>query len=784
MRVLVPFRGKKIYTGIVISLHGDSPEGVAPKEILSVLDDTEILPNAQMDFWIWFSGYYMCNLGEVYRMVLPSSLKLESETYIKLKTGKEIDFAILDSYETYLIRALEVRSSASLREVEAFIPRKEVVKTINGLIDLEYIEIDEKVYEKYKPKEITYVRLKQGIFENNALSPIFEKLKKAPKQKELFLHILSLYSENPADPLAQSEVLEKGTFGHSHLKALIEKGIIESYVLEKDRLVYYKGHLEEKESLTDLQIQAKKQIDQAFLSGKNVLLHGVTGSGKTHVYFSKIEETLSRGETVLILLPEVSLVSNFIQRLEKKYGVQLGYYHQGLTDFERVEVWKKIKKNRFRLIIGTRIALFLPYTELGLIVVDEEHDYQYRPKEYRPYYNAKDAAIYLAEIYGAKVILSSATPSLESYYSCMSGKLSHVYLSERYNGVSLPKIELQSLVYASENKKMHGNFSEMLVRDMQKTLEEKKQIMILHNKRGYASVVECVSCGHVTYCPNCDVVMTFHKYKQEMKCHYCGHKAAKPVKCPKCHSERLSEKGVGVEQIYDEIVALFPMAEVERMDADTMRAKFSYEKLYEKLATKKTDILVGTQMITKGLDFDSIELVAVPKVDQMLYVQDFRAEEKLFQLLTQLAGRAGRTSGRGRMILQTYKVEHHLFRFMCSDKYKEVYKYFLEERKKFLYPPFTKLILLEIKHRKEDKTYRAASFLGSVLRKYLPEKCILGPEKSPIPRLNTYYQYQILLKFPKGKKYFVYKEKLYHVLNEFSEIKAYQSIKKFVYVDF
>ena len=784
MRVLVSFRGKKIYTGIVAEIHQNDPETFVPKEIISILDDSPILPLEQISFWSWISEYYMCNLGEIYRFAFPSSLKLESETYLKIKPNVKVDFENLDVNEMYLIQALEVRQLINVTEIEAFIPKKEIVKTIKSLIDLQYIEIDEKIAEKYRAKEIAYLRINDAELAGSSLPQILLSLKRSPKQQEMFLAILEKQTENPEKPIRKSEIFDDGNYSHAQLKSLIERNLVQEYFLQKDRLEAYQGDIEEIEKLTDEQFRAKKEIDEAFAEGKNVLLHGVTSSGKTHIYLEKIEDVVASEKNVLFLLPEISLTKQIVQRLEKKYGKQLGFYHQKLTDFERVEVWRRMKNNDIKILIGTRNALFLPFQNLGLIVIDEEHDSAYKPREVSPYFNAKDAAQILAKFYSANLILGSATPSVESYYLAKKEKLKYVLLAERFGNVKLPEFELINFKEEQDSKKIIGNFSLKLIDEIKKELEKKKQTMILHNRRGYANVVECETCGYVNYCSNCDVVMTYHKFSNEMKCHYCGQKASKPKTCPKCHSENLNERGVGVEQIHEEVSRLFPDSEVDRMDVDSMRKKFAYEKLYEKIEEGETDIIVGTQMISKGLDFDNIELVAIPRADSMLYVQDFRAEERAYQLITQVSGRAGRISGEGKVFIQTYNPHHSVFQLIKENHSEKIYQHFLEERKKFLYPPFVKLIMIELKHRKEDKVNRSAQFLGSVLRKYLPEDCILGPEKSPIGKLNLMYQYQILLKLPRGKRYSELKNLVLQSFEEFDEITAYQSIKKMIFVDF
>ena len=784
MRVLVSFRGKKIYTGIVFELHNHQPENFVPKDIINILDDFPILPKEQIWFWSWLSDYYMGNLGEIYRFSFPGSLKLESETYLKLKPNVAVDFENLDVNEMYLIQALEVRQLINLTEIEAFIPKKEIVKTINSLIDLQYIEIDEKIAEKYKAKEVAYLKINEEKVKNTHLPEILLTLKRSPKQQELFLLLLEKQTEHPEKAIKKSDALEEGNFAHAQLKSLVEKDLVQEYYLQKDRLESFEGETEDLEKLSDIQLQAKYEIDEAFKQNKNVLLHGVTSSGKTHLYLEKIEDAVAEEKNVLFLLPEISLTKQIVQRLEKKYGRQLGYYHQKLTDFERVEVWRRIKNNDIRILIGTRNALFLPYQNLGLIVVDEEHDSNYKPREISPFFNAKDAAQMLAKFYDAPIILGSATPSVESFYAAKKDKLKYVYLGERFGSVKIPEFELINFKEAQDTKKLAGSFSLHLIDEIQKELDHKKQTMILHNRRGYANVVECETCGYVNYCSNCDVVMTYHKFSNEMKCHYCGQKASKPRTCPKCYSENLNIRGVGVEQIHEEVSKIFPEAEVDRMDVDSMRRKFAYEKLYEKIEEGETDIIVGTQMISKGLDFDNIELVAIPKADSLLYVQDFRAEERAFQLITQVSGRAGRISGSGKVLIQTYNPQHAIFQLLKNNDTPMIYVHLLTERKKFFYPPFVKLIMIELKHRKEDKVNRASQFLGSILRKYLPEECILGPEKSPIGKLNLMYQYQLLLKLPRGKRYEEYKGLVTKSLVEFDEITAYHSIKKLIFVDF
>lgn len=783
MRVLVPFRGKKIYTGIISHIHQQQPEAFVAREIISMLDRTPIVPRQQLEFWQWLSDYYLCNIGEVYRFAFPSSLKLESETYLRLNAGVKPDYSDLDLNETHLLQALEVRQLLNLQEIVAFVPKKDLIKTISSLVDRQMILVDEKIAEKYRVKEVAYVKIEAEHLEGNQLANILTSLNRSPKQKELFLKILE-QQQSGNQPVKKSGLFEGATPAYSQLKALVSRGLVAEYFLEEDRLKNYSAPVEGIEQLSSVQQIALSEINEGFAEGKNVLLHGVTASGKTHLYLQKIEDTIAVGKNVLFLVPELSLSKQIISRLEKKFGKQLGFYHTKLSDFERVEVWRKVRNGEIRILVGTRSSLFLPFGNLGLMIVDEEHDSAYRPREVHPYFQARDAALVLAKVYGANVILGSATPSVEAWYSAARGKLKRVQLKERFGGAAIPEFEILDFGEAQKQKNTVGYFSTRAVGVITDTLASRKQVIVLHNRRGFSGVVECETCGYVAYCTNCDVVLTYHKSAHEMKCHYCGQRAAKPVSCPRCQSENLNERGVGTEQIQEQLGNIFPNHEVERMDVDSMRRKFAYEKLFDKIKSGDAEIIVGTRMISKGLDFENIETVVVPKADSMLYVQDFRAEETAFQLLTQVSGRAGRLSGSGKVLVQTYQPNHAVFKLLYEKDEAGIYSHFINERKKFLYPPFVKMIMIQLKHRKEDKTDRASQFLGSVLRKYLPAECVFGPEKAPVGKINMLYQYQIMLKLPAGKKYSIYKQYILKSLDEFREITAYQSIKVLVFVDF
>jgi len=784
MRVVVPFGGRKLYTGIISKIHEsyEKTDAFLPKEIISILDREAILPKNQLLFWNWLSEYYLCNIGEIYRFAFPSSMKLESETYVRKNPDKEPNYDLLDANEINLICALDVKSSINLKELEAFITKKEIIKTLNGLIDHNLIIIDEKIYEKYKSREISYIKIKDKLLKNTDIYKILSNLSRATKQKEMFLAILNETSSGK-DFIKKSKFIEKYSFNNQQLKSLINKGLVEEFYLQKNRIEYYDGDLESIDSLTSFQEKALKDIESIFEHKDIALLHGVTGSGKTHLYINLAEKTIKNEKNILIIFPEVGLTKQILHRLEKKYGKHIGYYHPKLSDFEKVEVWKKIKNNEFKVILGTRHSLFLPFQNLGLIIVDEEHDSQYKSTSTSPFFNAKDSAIMLGRFYNAKVLLGSATPSLETYHSAIKGKIGIVELKQRFGDSKIPNIHLIDFKEAQNLKKTHGYFSEQIIREIQIELEKKKQVIVLHNRRGYSNVIECKSCGYVQYCSNCDVVMTYHKVTNELKCHYCGQRTSILIYCPSCHSQNLTTKGLGIQQLEEELQKLFPNANIGRIDTDSMRSKFAYEKFFEKIENKNIDIILGTQIISKGLDFNFVDLVVVPKADSLLHIQDFRAEERAFQLLTQISGRAGRNSKGGRMLLQTYNPDQQIFDIL-SKSTNNIYEYFLKERKKFLYPPFVKLVHIELKHLKEEKAERASKFLGSTIRKYLPEECILGPEKSQISRINNLYQYQILIKLPKSKKYHILKQFISKSIDEFREISGYKSVKLNLCIDF
>ena len=725
-RVVVEFGSRKLYTGIIERIHQDYIESQQLKPILSILDENPIVSEQQLMLWRFIADYYMCTLGDVYRCAIPSALKLESETFIRLRRDKELIIDHLDEYETLVIQAVLNKTSINLKEIESFIPKKFIIPTLKYLYEEQFIEIDEKITTKYKRKEIPYVKLHENL-ENNSekLKEILLSIDKIDKQRNLLLQFLSLKTQNPK-PVSKKELLELTNSSPAILKALETKNILQIYYIFSDRLKTYDEEIQELNQLTDNQLKAFEEINLGFKHQKPVLLFGVSSSGKTEIYIHQILQTIEQDKQVLLLLPEIAITTQIVYRIQKKFGNIVGVYHSKLSTNERVEVWMNCLQNKHKIIIGTRTSIFLPFSNLNLIIVDEEHDIAYKQNDVKPFFNAKDAATYLSRKLNINLLLGSATPSLESYYAIKTEKFHLVELKERYYSSPIPEIELISLQDAHKFQEIQGEFTLKLIEAIKENKEKKLQSLIFVNRRGFSPVLECNSCGFSPKCPHCDVHLTYHKYSNDLKCHYCGYRESKTKHCKICNSTDNSTKGIGTQMIEEQLFDFLKNMKIERMDFDTMRKKDAYEKLFERLSLKEIDILVGTQMISKGLDFESIGLVGVVRADALLQISDFRAEERAMQLLTQLIGRAGRRNERGKVLIQTFKKEALFYQFLVNQNLKEFYENQLIERKEFFYPPFTKIIQLEIKHKKLDKVRSAASFLTKLLSRGISSPYLLG----------------------------------------------------------
>ena len=701
MRVAVSFGKSKMYTGLVLNIHTNAPTLYEAKEIHQILDEIPLVNEKQLQHWQWIANYYMCSLGDVYRASLPSAFLLESETII-YKNDAFLDETILADDEFLIFEALQQQSQLTIHQVIAILGKKKVMPIVNGLIQKEAIVIKEEIYEQYKPKLIRYVRLHKNYTSDDSLGKLLEELSNAKKQREAVLGFFQLLTTKK--PIKAKDLEEKAVVSPTILKSLVDKEILEFYHIQIDR-VQYKGDTNDLKVLNEFQEKALAEIKETFKEKDVTLLHGITSSGKTEVYTKLIQEVLDEGKQVLFLLPEIALTTQIIVRLQYYFGEQISVFHSKYSINERVEVWNNVLNNKLkaRIILGARSSVFLPFSNLGLIVVDEEHETSYKQFEPSPRYNARDAAIVLAKIHKAKILLGSATPSLETYYNAQQNKYGFVELNRRHGNVQLPKIELINVKEKQRKKEMKGHFSDRLLTLIQEALDLKEQVILFQNRRGYSPVVECKTCGVSPECPNCDVTLTFHKFKHELRCHYCSYQRAMPNSCGACGSNTLDTKGFGTEQIELELKEIFPDFKIGRMDLDTTRGKHGYQKIIGAFEAKEIDVLVGTQMLSKGLDFENVSLVGILNADTMLNFPDFRAHERGYDMMVQVSGRAGRSKKQGNVAIQTYNPFHQILQQVSTTNYTEMYKEQLQERYQYKYPPYYRLIKITLKHRDYNK---------------------------------------------------------------------------------
>lgn len=783
IRVSVPFGTNKLYTGIIHSVHRNKPELYKIKKIDAVLDTAPLVTEIQIEFWEWMADYYMCSLGEVYRNAFPSALKWESETFIKFIGSVDQIESDLDEMEWLVVHELNKKGLLSIKEVSGLVDSKYAIKIIKTLWEKSIVHLDEVLIEKYTPKVELFVRVKEGLKSNkNVFNEAIEKLKNAPKQRELLLQLLVEESQSKKS-IKISKFLKKYGGTHSMFRSMEEKGVVEIYDSEVSRIEEVDQETIDSETLSFEQNQALESIQSYFDEGKTVLLHGVTSSGKTEVYIKLIERALEEDKTVLFLLPEISISTQMVHRIRKYFGDLVGVYHSKFNQNERVELWEKTLNREYKIIIGVRSALFLPFKELGLLIVDEEHETTYKQNDFKPYFHARDMSIVLSKMFSAHVVLGSATPSLESYYNAKTNRYGYVQLTKRYSDVKMPKIELVDLRQALKNKEISGDITLTLNEAIQQTIKEGKQVLIFQNRRGFAPILECLSCGHSPYCPNCDVPLTYHKFTNLLKCHYCGHSQSKPSKCYSCQSLELTTKGIGTQQIEQQLEELFPKLKIARMDVDAMRRKNAYEKTIEAFEEQEIDILIGTQMVAKGLDFSNIGLVGVIRADSLLNFPDFRAHEKAFQLLVQVAGRAGRREKQGLVLIQTFNPDHQILQDVTLYNYEKAAKEILYERKSFLYPPYLRIIQVTFKHAKVDRVDKVSRKFVDLLRPYLDEKYLLGPEEPAIGRIRNQYIRNVLIKIPMNTSPKKVKDYLNKCIESLHTVSAFRSVKIDIDVD-
>jgi primosomal protein N' (replication factor Y) (superfamily II helicase) len=748
-RVVVQFGKSKLYTAIIASIGTKPPEKYEAKYIVEILDDRPAVTPQQLQFWYWLADYYMCNVGEVMNAALPSALKLASETKIMLNKGFEFDRSALHDKEFLIIDALDLQPELTVSDIVKLLGQKTVMPILKGLFEKNIIHISEEVSERYKPRKRTFIKLNPEYNEPDNQRELFNILeKRAPKQVDAVLAYLKLARHQKN--ITKNELIEESGAGDPSIRSLIDKEIF----IAEDRNVSRLQFEEEDEeidafSLSEQQEVVLGEIKQQFNEKDVILLHGVTSSGKTQIYVKLVEEIIRNGRQVLYLLPEIALTTHVIERLRQYFGADIGVYHSKFNDAERVEVWQKVLNNEYKVVLGARSSVFLPFHDLGLIIVDEEHETSYKQFDPAPRYNARDAAIYLANMYQGKVLLGSATPSFESYYNARTQKYGFAELTERYGGVELPKIEVVSIAEETKKKTIQSHFTSVLVEDIKRALQNKEQVILFQNRRGYAPVLMCKICAYTPKCINCDVSLTYHKSSGKLHCHYCGYKEDAPVICPACGSTHLEYKGFGTEKIEDDLSLLLPETRITRMDLDTTRSRNSLQNILNNLEEKKIDILVGTQMVAKGLDFADVTVIGIINADSLLKFPDYRANERSYQLLAQVSGRAGRRGKQGKVVIQTYDVNHRVIKQVIDNDYKDLYMTEMSERKNFKYPPFYRLINLDIKHKNPEIVNNQAEYLARELRNHFGEERVIGPQPPLVSRVRNFYIQSILLKFEK-----------------------------------
>ena len=748
-RVVVSFGQKKFYTAIVTKVHYVAPENYETKDVEEVLDTSPVILPTQFRFWEWLSTYYLCTLGDVYKAAMPSGMKLESETLVAYNEDFEATVP-LPKNEQRILDLLNDDKEQCVTQLQKASGLKSILPIIKRLLEKQAIFVKEDLKRNYKPRTEARVRLTEAYSTEHALRELFDNLGRAKKQLSLLMKYIELSgwmgTASTLKEVSKKDLLDKTGASVSILNSLVEKGVLETYYYEIGRLdKSIKGTL----SLNPLNVAQERAftaIRNSFQEKSVCLLHGVTSSGKTEIYIHLIEEVLRKGQQVLYLLPEIALTTQITERLKRVFGHRLGVYHSKFPDAERVEIWKKqLTDESYDIILGVRSSIFLPFKRLGLIIVDEEHENTYKQQEPAPRYHARSAAIMLASMYGAKVLLGTATPSVESYFNARKGKYGLVQLKERYKEIRLPHIELVDIKELTRQKRMKGSFSPVLVKEIRSALDRKEQVILFQNRRGFAQMIECRTCGWIPKCNNCDVSLTFHKRLNQLTCHYCGYTQSVAASCPACGGVELLNRGIGTERIEEDIQLTFPDVRVARMDLDTTRSRTAYEKIIADFEQGKTDILIGTQMISKGLDFNHVNVVGILNADTMLNYPDFRSYERAFQLMAQVAGRAGRKDKQGLVILQTKSPELPVISQVLNNDYEQLYEDQLAERQVFRYPPFYRLIYVYLKHRKEDVLEQAAEMAATLLRTGLGNR-VLGPDKPPIARIQTLFIKKIMIK--------------------------------------
>jgi primosomal protein N' (replication factor Y) len=774
-RVIVQFGKTKFYTGIIYNLHHTPPKDYVAKYVEGVLDESPVVTDVQLQFWDWLAFYYCANPGDVMNAALPSGLKLQSTSVVCLSPSfnpEESEAGFLNDKEETVVSALLENNNLSFDDVAQLLDVKTPQLVISRLLKKGAVVVYEDVHERYKPKLEVFVQRSKDLDEG-ALHQLLDQLeKKAFRQAETLLNILHLEKSGGTAGgwIKRSELLKKNEAGA--IKALVKKGVIVEREFETGRLLFEQKSTSTK-TLSALQQKAYAQVKEVFDDGKPCLLHGVTGSGKTEVYIQLIRDELAVGKNVLMLIPEIALTTQLITRLRAAFGDLVGVYHSRFSENERVEIWNHVlaaegSEHKYRIILGARSALFTPFSNLGLVIIDEEHDSSFKQHDPAPRYHARDAAIFLASLHRARVLLGSATPSLESYFNAKQGKYGMVRLAEQYVKGGGTKVELCDTLYYSNSNQMRASLTPPLFDAIAGALKNKSQVILFQNRRGFAPYTECKQCGHVPHCIQCDVSLIYHKQQQKLICHYCGYNIKPPSVCAACGSNQLHFKGLGTEQIEEDIEVLFPGAKIARMDLDSTRSKHAYKQLIDDFEGGNIDILVGTQMVTKGLDFTNVGVVGVLNADSILNFPDFRSFERAYQLLTQVRGRAGRSDKVGKVLVQTTLLEHHVLNHVIEGTYNEFMEECLKERKDFHYPPYTRLFEINIVSKDVNEVNHLSQELYNLLAPRFPDQ-LLGPEFPMVSRIRNQYYKRLLIKVPREQGAVFVRQQVFQALNELQE---------------
>lgn len=783
-RVIVPFGKKKILTGVIAQIHEHPPKAYEAKLLHDLLDDLPSVNQLQLNFFHWMADYYMCTVGEVLNMALPTGLKLSSESKIQIHPNFDPDKSEHDfsDRELMLIDAARQEKSLSYPEIERILEVKNFTPILKSLLYKNSILIFEEIKEKFAPKKEKRIRMAADLaHDRQKLQKLFENLEKQPKQLDIvmkYLQQVPVYQDPGANQagLAKQEILKSG-LSPSSLNTLVKNRILEEYDLTVSRFEQAIPLKNVEVKLSPQQVETKNRILDLFAEKDVILFHGITGSGKTEIYIELIKDVLANGDQVLYLLPEIAITTQIVNRLRKIFGDKVGVYHSKFSDNERVEVWRGITEGKFSFVVGVRSSVFLPFDNLGLIIIDEEHENSYKQFDPAPRYNARDSALMLAQMHGSKVLMGSATPSVESYYHVKQGKYGLVELFKRFGSAQLPDILLADLRKERKQKTIQGEFTTALMDNISESLQNKEQVIIFQNRRGYAPYISCEDCAWIPKCNNCAVSLTYHMFKNELRCHYCGHYIKQPSTCPACGSSRLKTMGYGTEKLEEDLKLRLPEQKVKRMDLDTTRKKYSYQNLIEEFEKGEIDVLVGTQMVSKGLDFDRVSLVGILDADRMIHFPDFRSHERTFQLITQVSGRAGRREKTGRVIIQTANTDQHLLNKIILNDFKGFFHQEIQERKQFHYPPFYRLIRITLKHAEQDISKKASHDLVNMLKTALGQHRVLGPEEPLIGKVRNLYLMQVMIKLERKQ---IHLQKVKSILQEqglaLNQQKAYKKL--------